>query len=309
MIPLISHPQGCTVRLDCPPETIADFDFSGIFDDDPLDCLDEVSPAANLQVPEAFPPQPHIPQVITPPPPPPVNEGNGFINLFMIVDQRTGQMVCPKQMLTFKNGGSMSTTMVGPSFFQSNFNMVKSHKLQESPITSGMQLPSLHQGPFRPVEQDFKASSLAGTFCPGPLTAKTSFPSVVSSATPEKANKDSGLSAGAGKTPVLRALSAYNFFFQAERDKILNGTTEQADDWSDLKKKQLLQAHWMRDRTKKRRHRKSHGRISFIELSKEISSRWKKLTDDRKEFYREVAAVDFARYQQELKESENSPGK
>ncbi len=90
-----------------------------------------------------------------------------------------------------------------------------------------------------------------------------------------------------------------NFFFRDERDRLLNGHDE---DWSDCKKRQLLQAHWGRDRTKKRRHRKSHGQISFISLSKEISARWKKLTDEHKNFYREVASLDFARFQNETKQ-------
>lgn len=97
--------------------------------------------------------------------------------------------------------------------------------------------------------------------------------------------------------PPLRALSAYNFFFRDERDCILHGTPRE---WNTRKQEELLRDHWARDRTKKRRHRKTHGKIDFTTLSKLISSRWKELPEERKDFYKQVAARDWERYQQEL---------
>lgn len=73
-------------------------------------------------------------------------------------------------------------------------------------------------------------------------------------------------------------------------------------EWTVDKQQVLLAAHWNQDRTKKRRHRKSHGKIDFSTLSKVISTRWKELPEDRKDYFREVAARDWERFQRELAE-------
>ncbi|KAL7555968.1 hypothetical protein ACA910_003233 [Epithemia clementina (nom. ined.)] len=103
---------------------------------------------------------------------------------------------------------------------------------------------------------------------------------------------------GHSPLPPLRALSAYNFFFRDERERILSGVEA---DWSESKKLKLLEEHWHQDRNKKRRHRKTHGKIDFTTLSKLISTRWKELPESRKDFYRQVAARDFSRFKEESK--------
>ncbi|GAX27037.1 hypothetical protein FisN_9Lh353 [Fistulifera solaris] len=95
----------------------------------------------------------------------------------------------------------------------------------------------------------------------------------------------------------LRALSAYNFFFRDERDRILNNKEH---DWSKEKEDALLQGHWNRDRSEKRIHCKTHGKLSFTDLSKEVSRRWKVLPNKQKDFYRRVAQRDWKRYEKEL---------
>lgn len=95
----------------------------------------------------------------------------------------------------------------------------------------------------------------------------------------------------------LRALSAYNFYFRDERERILNGGEPE---YSSEKKRALLSGHWYRDRTVKRRHRKTHGKVSFTTLSKLISQRWRELSAEHKEFYRQIAQEDLERYQKEL---------
>lgn len=101
----------------------------------------------------------------------------------------------------------------------------------------------------------------------------------------------------------LRALSAYNFFFRDERDRILNNKDH---DWSQEKEDSLLQGHWNRDRSEKRVHCKTHGKLSFTALSKEVSRRWKALPSQQREFYHRVARRDWNRYGKELAAAETS---
>jgi HMG (high mobility group) box len=147
-------------------------------------------------------------------------------------------------------------------------------------------------------------------------SGRHAFPSAAS----KKSKAAAANSEAASQLPV-RALSAYNFFFRDERDRIISN-----DDGEDLgenedpvnpdrllrrrqavpldaaKKKQLLSGHWYRDRSVKRRHRKTHGKIAFTALSKVISQAWRDLPEVDKAFYRDVAAEDLERYQREVEQ-------
>ena len=65
---------------------------------------------------------------------------------------------------------------------------------------------------------------------------------------------------------------------------------------------ELLNKHLNQDRTKKRRHRKTHGKISFSSLSKQVSKHWKELSEEIKDFYKELSAKDWVRYKREVAE-------
>lgn len=293
---------------------MADYDFSQVFEEDNLFevknyfsglkgyFMDDTIPTTKTSCcfSTATPPlQEDIPS-------PPQSAGEGFVNLYMIVDPRTGQMVCPKQMLILKNDSKTSTFFVGPSLSETiNQAAAKCHQQETSVVTTPNKFMDLCSTP-EPIQATSLATNVFGLYALSSPSFTTPRAYSISSSTTKEASEKriTTCSTGAGTSNAqpLRALSAYNFFFQAERDKILNGPSNEndpdTDDWSESKKQRLLEAHWNRDRTKKRRHRKSHGRISFIQLSKEISARWKRLSEERKEFYREVAALDFARFHQ-----------
>lgn len=122
-------------------------------------------------------------------------------------------------------------------------------------------------------------------------------------------------------------LNAYNFFFSDEREAIvrtLNSLTDEeiskldlenhicsleGDDtlkWSTLDdegKEELLTAHIKRreeQKSTRRPHRKSHGKISFKELAAVIAKRWKNLQPERLSFYHALADKDLNIYRKAM---------
>jgi hypothetical protein len=107
---------------------------------------------------------------------------------------------------------------------------------------------------------------------------------------------------------LLKPLSAYNYFYRDERGNIIGQMSGENDpippptcDFSTPKLKYLLYQHWYVDPvTKKRQHRKSHGKINFQHLSKLIAERWHQLPERGRDFYRAVAQYDTIYYHHHL---------
>jgi hypothetical protein len=98
------------------------------------------------------------------------------------------------------------------------------------------------------------------------------------------------------KDKPKRPLSAYNFFFKEEREKIIKVVL--AEDPSAVKQDPdddgFLDAETI-DRLKK-----EGGKVSFEEMGKIIGQRWKNIDPDRLSKYSELAAEDTERYKTEM---------
>jgi hypothetical protein len=91
--------------------------------------------------------------------------------------------------------------------------------------------------------------------------------------------------------PPRKPLNAYNFFFQDQRANLLGSKIieEEHDD--------------PRER-RKRRHRKSHGKIGFTQLAKHVGESWKTLDAETRKSYDVKFQQDKKRYAAELAEYE-----
>jgi len=121
--------------------------------------------------------------------------------------------------------------------------------------------------------------------------------------------RDSALDKPATKLPVIkrptkkkpkdkpkRPLSAYNFFFKEEREKIIKVVL--AEDPS--KVKQDPEDDGFLDAETISRLKKEGGKVSFEEMGKIIGQRWKNIDPDRLSKYSELAAEDTERYKTEM---------
>jgi hypothetical protein len=227
--------------------------------------------------------------------------GQGFVNVYLIVDPATRQVFCPQQLLVYNSGAETQTAMFGPAFLdsfpkdtiQNLANQVTQKSAEQLIVSDTSSSAFVNRIPIAPF-----SPTTATQVVSYPCNAVSSNSTVVS-----VSSSDSQSFVPPLVLAPLRALSAYNFFFRDERDRILHGGPMEL---TPAKQYRLLQEHWCQDRTKKRRHRKTHGKIDFTTLSKLISKRWKVLPEDQRAFYRQVTAMDWERYQTELSEQLHS---
>jgi hypothetical protein len=98
--------------------------------------------------------------------------------------------------------------------------------------------------------------------------------------------------------PPRRPMTSYNIFFLLERERIISGGEEKTYTAEDARNMVALQK-W-RDVHFKRKHRKSHGMITFKDLSIRAAAAWKKLDAPSKKIFHDCAAVEKAIYAREL---------
>jgi hypothetical protein len=94
-----------------------------------------------------------------------------------------------------------------------------------------------------------------------------------------------------------RPLSAYNFFFKEERQRILEdlpeGEEKEQPSSSCDKNEQ--------DGGTRKRKKRPHGKIGFESLAKMIGQRWQELEPEGVEYYKKKADADTQRYKEEMK--------
>ena len=134
------------------------------------------------------------------------------------------------------------------------------------------------------------------------LTNKTSLVTKAKSSTATKNKKKGAATIRDPDAKPKRPLSAYNLFFQYERDMLLRSKPSKEG-----QSHESMHMTIHNDPSERRNRSKTvrpppHGKIGFAELAKIIGAKWKSLDDPARKHFQDLAAVEKKRYVKECKE-------